>query len=238
MMTHQFNNRAVLVAALVFQQTAFGADWAVTQTVSNSTAATDLRQVNASGSQQAINGIVLDVDNDSLSNSSQSFIAGGGNLSLEQTGAETSSNVQAVNLVSAQSLDNVAQVVSGFNTLEINHTSASGSANTQALNYASSADNANDLSQIVSGTSAFLSSNAVGNVQAINFTQAATYSGSLEQSVTLETYEVNSLGGGQSYVNSIQGDISGVTGTVVQTTNIGTVNVSQGSTFVMNHIAQ
>jgi len=236
-MTYKHNFRAVLVAALIFQQVAFSADWSVTQTTSSSATSADLLQTNASVSRQAINGIVLDLDNDSVADSTQSFTSTDGDLSLVQTGPETNSSVQAVNLVSAQSLDNVTQLVSGFNTLEITHTSLSGGGNTQALNYASSVDNTSNLSQIVSGTSALLSSDAAGNIQALNFTQAASYNGSLEQSVTLDTFEVTNLGGGQTYVNSIQGDISGVTGAVIQNTNIGTVTVNPGSAYIMNHIA-
>lgn len=237
MMIHLLISRAALVAALLFYQTAWGSDWQVVQTTTMSAPSTTLTQENVSSSQQAVNGIVLDASNDSLSNSTQSATAAGGDLALEQTGLNTNANVQAVNLVSAESLDNVTQTVSGFNSVQINQSSLSGSDNVQALNYASSTGDTRDLSQFVNGASVVVNSSLAGNMQALNYTQASTYSGSLEQSVTLGTFEVRNLGGGEVYVNSIQGDISGLNGPVIQSTNIGTVVVNEGSAYIMNHIA-
>ena len=236
-MIQLLSSRAALVAALIFYQTASGADWEVVQTTTISAPSTTLSQVNVSSSNQAVNGIMLDVNNDSLSNSTQSLTAAGGDLTLEQTGLNTNANVQAVNLASAQSLDNVTQTVSGFNSVQISQSSQSGSGNVQALNYASSTGDTRDLSQFVTGTSVVASSSVAGNMQALNYTQASTYSGGLEQSVTLDTFEVSNLGGGEVYINSIQGDISGLNGPVIQSTNIGTVTVTDGSTYIMNHIA-
>lgn len=224
-----------MMATLICCQSAVSADWAVIQTTSSSSV-TVLNQDNTIDSEQAINGVILDDENDDLVDSNQTVSATGNDLSLEQTGLNTNSNVQAVNLASAQTLDTLTQEVSGFNSVQINHNSASGASNVQALNYARSSGDTRNLSQLVNGTSVIMNSNAVGNIQALNYSEATGYSGSLEQTVNLETLDITNLDGTEALINSVQGDLSGLSTPLVQTSNIGTLKVNGQTTVILSHI--
>ncbi len=232
-------SRAALAAALFFSfsELACAADWTVTQTSDVSSATTRLTQNGVSDSRQGVNGIVLDVDNDSLSNSIQTANLSGADLELEQTGLNTNANVQAVNLASAQSLDGLTQQVSGFDEIRISSNATSGTGNTQALNYAFTTTNINNLTQIVSGGNLIANNGSVGSVQALNYAEAATFTGNLQQSFTLDNLDVTNPGGGEVRLNSVEGDTSGLTSPLIQNANITTLVVRSGSTYVLNHVS-
>lgn len=240
-MTQINDLRAACVAALFFSlthsQLALAADWSITQTSNVSAPTTQLTQDGVSNSQQGINGVVLDADNDSLSNSTQTANLAGADLELEQIGDDSNNNVQAVNLASAQSIEGLSQQVIGFNEIQISSDSVSGSDNTQALNYASAATNISNLTQAVTGVTVIANNGVVGSVQALNYAEAATYSGTLEQSVSLDVLDVTSLNGGEVRVNSVQGNLNGLTSPLIQNVNITNLVVNPGSTYVMNHVS-
>jgi hypothetical protein len=219
-----------LVLNLSLSSFAYSADWEVVQTSNLSTAVPILTQENAGSSNQALNGIVLDNANDGIVNATQSVNVAGVNVSLEQTGASTNDSVQALNLASAKSVTGLTQDVSGIDSAQLAMDATTGTGNVQALNYSQADGNTADLSQSVTGTTVTAVNSSTGNIQAINYAESGTYSGDLSQVTTLTTLD----GSDGMRVNSIQGDVSGVT-TLTQTATIGTLVVN-GNTVVISHV--
>ena len=117
------------------------ADWVIQQDAVLTSQEVSLSQEDSTSSNQAINGVVLGLD-DSLTDLNQTATISGDQLTLTQSGSATNSNVQAVNLVSANSIDQLTQSArqnSGTATLTQNI--AAGTGNIQAINYAASAGN-------------------------------------------------------------------------------------------------
>lgn len=212
------------------------ADWNVTQTSNVVVSSSSLNQGGAGSSQQALNGVVVDTANDDVSSVSQTSNIAGGDLSLTQTGANTNGSVQALNLVSARSIDGLTQTVTGVGTANMVQDANLGGGNVQALNYALSATNTADLTQTVDGNQVTAVNSSSGNVQAINYAESATYTGELVQDTTLLTLDATNLGGTDVRVNSIKGDVSGVSSPVSQSATIGTLTVSGATTVILNHI--
>lgn len=235
MINHTKTILAVVLTSL--SQSALSADWNVIQTSNVGGSNPVLTQNQTSSSTQAINGIVLDTANDSIRDSSQTTTLSGNSISLTQSGAGTNSNVQAVNVASANSITNLTQQVSGLNEVQIEQNSTSGAGNVQALNYAIASGNTDNLSQSVNGNSLTLSTSLAGNIQAVNYSESASYTGSLTQNATITNVDVTNLGGNATRINSVQGDVGGLSTPLSQTTALGTVTVNGGSTLILNHVA-
>ena len=191
------------------------ADWVVQQEAVLTSPEASLSQVDSTSSNQAINSVVLGLA-DSLTDLNQTATIIGDQLTLiqgglTQSGSATNYNVQAVNLVSANSIDQLtqsAQQNSGTATLTQNI--AAGTGNIQAINYAASAGNINNANQTFLGQSMLLQKTATtpeGNIQAVNYSKATGYTGRFTQSVTLDSLNYSNLSGDAQgiRINSING---------------------------------
>ena len=240
------------------------ADWVVQQEAVLTSPEVSLSQVDSTSSNQAINSVVLGLA-DSLTDLNQTATITGDQLTiigdqltliqggltqsgltqsgLTQSGLATNSNVQAVNLVSANSIDQLtqsAQQNSGTATLTQNIVAGTG--NIQAINYAASAGNINNANQTFVGQSMLLQKTATtpeGNIQAVNYSKAIGYTGSFTQSVTLDSLNYSNLSGDAQgiRINSINGDTGSAH--ITQTVTIqGVLTVGSDSDprVIINHI--
>ena len=220
------------------------ADWVIQQDAVLTSQEVSLSQEDSTSSNQAINGVVLGLD-DSLTGLHQTATISGDQLTLTQSGSATNSNVQAVNFVSANSIDQLtqsAQQNSGTATLTQNI--AAGTGNIQAINYAASAGNINNANQTFLGKSMLLQKTATtptGNIQAVNYSKATGYTGSFTQSVTLDSLNYSNLSGDARgiRINSINGATGSVD--ITQTVTIEgvlTVGPASDPSVIINHIGR
>ena len=223
-----------LICMLLGAQAIRAADWDVTQAVNVLGSNPQLTQSDADGSSQALNGVRL-IDDD-LVNSTQSANLSGSTVTLRQTGASAAGNRQSINLASAENIDTLNQSVSGFSNLAVINDATTATNNVQAANVAISAGDISNLTQTVTGGDVNLVSNSVNTVQSVNFAEANTYQGTLQQSAILNNVTYSNAGGTGVRINSITGDVSGVTNSPIQTTSIGTVTVVGSGTIVINHL--
>lgn len=228
------------------------ADWTVKQTTTLSGAVISLTQGGTTDSQQALNAIILDSANDSLTASSQQATFGNQDFSLTQTyqpGESPNSNVQAINLASAKSIDGLTQSASGFRKATLSQRMLVGANNVQAINYAVATDVINNTTQTVTGGTIELNKPAAvdpSNVQAVNYLRADRYTGTIRQRVDLtDALMQTGYTAGQSgtiRVNSLQGDTSAAQVTQDVTVRNIVVRASgdisdPSSTVIINYIA-
>lgn len=225
-------------------QSAFAADWVVEQiSTITSSSPVELTQRNAASSHQAVNGVLLNLNEDSLASLTQRVTFNTPALSLTQS-ENSDSSVQAVNIAVAQGINQLTQSVSqpnGSTTLTQN-LQAAGNDNIQAINYASASGNINNANQSFIGQAMSLEKTAgtpSGNIQAVNYANAASYSGMLQQSVTVDTLTYANRPGGANdiRINSIQGDTASAT--VQQSVTVQgvlTVDPLADPTVILNHI--
>ena len=200
--------------ALSAAPAAFAADWTVRQDAAITADQIELTQSDSENAEQAINGIRLEAAADDLFDVNQHASLDTPDLSLTQSG-ELAGSLQAVNFVSARSIQDLRQsVTQNTGTTILRQNITSGSGNIQAINIARAANNLHTANQEYTAQSLQLQtaqSTPAGNLQAVNYLQANSYSGQLRQSVTLDTLEYRNLGNGNLYINSIRGDSSGAT---------------------------
>ena len=235
------------------------ADWVVQQEAVLTSPEVSLSQVDSTSSNQAINSVVLGLD-DSLTNLNQTATITGDQLTiigdqltliqggltqsgLTQSGSATNSNVQAVNLVSANSIDQLTQSAQqNSGTAMLTQNIVAGTGNIQAINYAASAGNINNANQTFLGQSMLLQKTATtpaGNIQAVNYSKATGYTGRFTQSVTLDSLNYSNLSGDAQGIRI--NSINGATGSahITQTVTIQgvlTVGPASDPRVIINHI--
>jgi hypothetical protein len=225
----------ILAASFAVTHVATAADWNVTQT--STLTNPSLTQNGSALSNQAINAVILDTANDSISDGRQTAVLSGATVSLTQKGASTGASVQTINLASAKNISDLTQEVSGEFSAAMSIESTAGNGNVQAFNYALAAANVHNLTQTVDAGTVTMDSARTGNVQALNYAEAATYTGDLVQTTILDTLSYANLGGTDVRVNSIKGDTTGLGSPVNQTAMITTVTARSG-TIIINHVEQ
>lgn len=184
---------------------ALAAEWNVTQTtdIANGTVTFEQgRAATNNNARQGLNVINVAPAGDSVSDTTQTVtFSSGAVFNITQSGSG-SGNVQSANYVAARGLSNLTQAVTGLSaTMTQNVT---GSNNIQALNYARSTTTASNVSQEVSGTQVTMDNSAVpagssGNAQYLNYLHATgNATGTLEQSVTLDTLTITGSASGST----------------------------------------
>lgn len=235
---------AVFVLLVVVCRNLVAADWVLDQTSTITAATVELSQQNSSSSYQGLNGVQLAVGEDSVASLIQRATIGATELTLTQGGAMANSNVQSVNIASAQSINQLTQTVmqpSGSATLR--QSMATGSGNIQAINYAFANGTITTANQSFTGQSLTLEkaeNTALGNIQAVNYLNANQYSGTISQLVTVDslTYENRPGGAGDIRINSLQGTTGNADITqTVTVRGILTIDPASATSVIINHIA-
>ncbi|ORU91733.1 MAG: hypothetical protein A6F72_03075 [Cycloclasticus sp. symbiont of Poecilosclerida sp. N] len=229
-----------LIFIAIFATVSFGAlaaDWTVTQTATIETAAPDLKQGNAtnvSNSEQAINGIALNTDEDSLASGSSQLATLTSITSLNLTqGPNVDGSSQAINYLEAQNVGTgsggttVTQTVtseSTATTLTQEVGSGGGVGNVQALNIgkASGTGTINNLNQVIteSGTLSLIQNAVVSaeNVQAVNYAFGQTIG--VDDANKLE--QATSVTGSTTFSQAATGGDNRQGGNVAVTSDSGT----------------
>ena len=191
---------AAFVGLAMVSAGASATDWNVTQTADIEVAAPSITQgaaAQVSSSNQAINGIVLDIANDDLATGSQTAnIASSTGVSLTQ-GSNVDNSTQSVNLIVAENIGSTSTITQTVNQTEVSLTNlvqtdaGSAGSNTQGANVANAAADVDRLSQVYTEAGALTVSQAAvttsANTQGVNIVRGENIGTiGVTQSVTVD----------------------------------------------------